>query len=59
MSDGTAYEVRHPDLVLVGERFIVVGLPRSPATAPVIDRYETAALVHIVRLAPIGLSASA
>jgi len=59
LSDGTTYEVRHPDLVMVAERYIVVGLPRSPETGPLIEGFETAALIHIVRLAPIGLSASA
>src|SRR5439155_1447261 len=58
LTDGTRYDVRHPVLVLVGERFIVVGLPRSDASAPLIERYETAALMHIVRLEPIDLPAS-
>jgi len=59
LSDGTTYDVRHPDLVMVGERYIIVGLPRTPESAPIIDRFETAALIHIVRIGPIALSASA
>jgi hypothetical protein len=49
LTDGTTYDARHPELVMVGGRFVVVGLPRSPEHAPVIDSYETAALIHIVR----------
>jgi hypothetical protein len=59
LTDGTVYDVRHPDLVMVGEHFLVVGLPRSADAAPLIDRYETAALMHVVRLVPIDLPASA
>jgi hypothetical protein len=58
LTDGTTHEVRHPDMVIVGERFIAVGVPRSPQMGSVADRIETAALMHIVRLEPIGTPAS-
>ena len=57
LTDGTTYEVRHPDMVIVGDRFIVVGVPRSP-DGSVADRVETAALIHVVRLEPISTAAS-
>jgi hypothetical protein len=57
LTDGTTYEVRHPDMVIVGDRFVAIGVPRSP-DGSVADRVETAALIHIVRLEPIGAPSS-
>jgi hypothetical protein len=31
MTDGTAYDIRHPDLLMVGRRSIIVGLTGDPA----------------------------
>jgi hypothetical protein len=52
LTDGTVYEVRHPELIIVGAGFAVVGLPADP-NLPVAGRTETLALVHVVRLEPI------
>jgi hypothetical protein len=58
LSDGTSYEVRQPELVLVGHRSAVVGVTDSEQQPPLYDRYTTVALVHIVRLEPIAASAA-
>ncbi len=54
LTDGTTYEVRHPQLVMVGRRSAVVGVSDLEEQPPFYDRATTVALVHIVRLEPIA-----
>ncbi len=56
LTDGRAYEIRHPDLLLLGKRSAVVDLVGDPA-GTVYDRYVTIALLHITRLEPLDTSA--
>lgn len=49
MSDGTLYEVRHPDLVIVALGTAVVGYP-SPDFPGAAARYDIVSLRHIVRV---------
>jgi hypothetical protein len=58
LSDGTTYDVKHPELIMVGERSVVIGVPRSENGGTVYHRSETVALIHIVRLVPIGSPAA-
>jgi len=43
---GQTYDIPHPDLVLVAQRFLIVGTPRSddPTTA---DHVTRIAMVHV------------
>jgi len=41
------YDINHPDLVLVGERDLVIGHP-SPGNPRVYDRLTRVALIHLV-----------
>jgi hypothetical protein len=50
LTNGTAYDVRHPELVMVGRRSAVVGVSDSERQPPFYDRATTVALIHIVRL---------
>jgi hypothetical protein len=50
-SDGTVYEVRHPDLVMTGETSVAIGYP-SPRDPPNYDRLDIVSLRHIIRLEP-------
>jgi hypothetical protein len=50
-SDGTVYEVRHPDLCMVGLASALVGYP-SPRQEGVYERYDVVSMRHIVRLEP-------
>jgi hypothetical protein len=52
MTDGTAYEIRHPDLLWVGARVAMVGFPTGDST--LFDRHITVALLHVQRIEPIG-----
>ncbi len=50
-SDGTTYEVRHPDMVFVGLSSVLVGYP-SEREPHAFTRYDVVSMRHIVRLEP-------
>jgi hypothetical protein len=56
LTDGTVYEVRHPELLLLGKRSAVIGLTGDPADT-IYDRSVTVALLHITRIEPLEASA--
>lgn len=52
LSDGTVYDVRHPELVIVGLDTAVIGIPAE--THPQLAaRTEIVNLAHVVRLVPV------
>lgn len=57
LTDGTTYEVRHPELVLVGRTTAMVFSPAEDAPPPAFDHYETVALLHITHLVPVESAA--
>jgi len=54
LSDGTLYEIQHPELVMVGRTSAIVGVSEERRGPPVYDRVTTVALSHIVRMEPIA-----
>jgi hypothetical protein len=50
-SDGTVYEVRHPDLVMIGLSSVVIGYP-SEQDPHSYERADIVSLRHIIRLEP-------
>jgi hypothetical protein len=58
LTDGKTYDIKHPELVITGERFLIVGEPRPGKNGAVAASYDTVILMHIVRLEPIPLSAA-
>ena len=53
LSDGTVYDIRHPDLVMVGLESIVIGFAApGERPEPLYGRYTIVALSHVVRLEP-------
>jgi hypothetical protein len=46
-SEGLRYDIRHPDLVLVGQRDLAIGFA-TPDRPTVYDRLIRVALVHVV-----------
>jgi hypothetical protein len=52
MTDGTGFEIRHPDLVWVGQRTAMVGLTGDPAQT-YYERSVRIDLLHIIRLEPL------
>ncbi len=57
ITDGSVYEVRHPELFMLGLRSAVVGLPRDPEQT-VYERAVTVDLVHITQLEPLEKATS-
>jgi hypothetical protein len=50
LATGEAYEVRHPDLIMVGQRSAIIGLTKKP-DATVYDKGTiTVDLLHIVAI---------
>jgi hypothetical protein len=54
LTDGAAYDVRHPEMCLLGRRTAVIGLAADPAST-VFDRAVDVDLFHIVRVEPADL----
>ena len=50
VSDGTVYEVRHPELVIVALGSAVVGMPTAGQQHPQVERYENGVGKLIIRL---------
>ncbi len=55
-TDGTIYDVRHPELLMVGLTEAVVGLNLDPAQ-PLFERTATLDLFHIIRIEPLPVPA--
>jgi hypothetical protein len=58
VSDGSSYEIRHPDLVMVGLGSAVLGIP-AKGQPGLYERYETIALNHVVKMMPLETAATA
>jgi hypothetical protein len=53
VSDGTAYEIRHPELCMPTFSTVIIGLPRDPAQ-PIAERATMISLLHVVRVEPLA-----
>ncbi|OAI42221.1 hypothetical protein AYO40_01815 [Planctomycetaceae bacterium SCGC AG-212-D15] len=56
-SEGQRVDVRHPDLVLVGVRDMMIGFP-GPENPTAYDRITRLALVHLVALEDLPMVAA-
>ena len=54
LTDGRTYEVRHPELAMVGRTTVIIGLARPDEPEPVFDRQVTVSLLHIMQIEPIA-----
>ena len=52
MSDGAGFEIRHPDLLWVGQWSAMVGLTKQPGQT-FYERAVKVDLSHVIRLEPI------
>ncbi|HEV8062365.1 MAG TPA: hypothetical protein VGP68_20975 [Gemmataceae bacterium] len=58
LTDGAAYEIPHPDLLLLGRRTAVIGLTGQPGQT-FYERTVKVDLLHVVRIEPLqGASSS-
>jgi hypothetical protein len=53
LADGRSYEVRHPEMAMVGRSSLVIGLPAAGDTEPVYDRFVTVSLLHVMQMEPL------
>ena len=58
LTEGTSYEIRHPELLMLGRRSAVIGLAKDPQQR-FYDGAVQVDLLHIVRLEPIDTAAAA
>ncbi len=56
-SEGLRFDIRHPDLVFVGRRDLIIGTP-DPETPSLYDRITRVALVHVVALEDLPAAAA-
>ena len=60
VSDGTTYDVGHPDQVFVTQRLLLIGLKdkNDADSAEPPDRYARVDTYHVTQIAPIPVHAS-
>jgi len=54
LTDGRTYDVRHPELAMVGRSIMAVGVPSVGEDEPIFDRLVTVSLPHIIQAEPIN-----
>ncbi len=54
LTDGSNYEIRHPELVAVGRSRMFIGRPAPEETRPLFDDYLFVALLQINRIEPVA-----
>jgi len=58
LTDGVGYDIRHPDLLWVGQRVAYVGLTGEPGQT-FFERSVKVDLLHVVRIEPIEAAKNA
>jgi hypothetical protein len=53
LSNGQAFDIRHPELAVVGRSTMFIGLPAPDLPPSTYDFFEIIALMHINRLEPL------
>jgi len=49
LTDGRTYDVRHPEMAMVGKSSVAIGLPAAEDEEPIYDRLVTVSLIHIMQ----------
>jgi hypothetical protein len=58
MTDGTTYDIRHPDNILVLRQRVDIGVPVAPGEG-VMERVDHCSLLHVVRVEEMPPSSAA
>jgi hypothetical protein len=53
LTEGSTYDVRHPEFCMVGKRSAIVGLAALEETDYLFERSVTLDLLHVVKLEPL------
>jgi hypothetical protein len=59
LSNGRKYDVRHPELVMIGRSSLLIGTPAQDVTVPAFDSYSTVSMLHITDIEMINPQAPA
>jgi len=54
LTDGTIYDIKHPDLIMPGKRSAVIGFTADPSQT-LYDRTTIVDLLHIIRMEPLDV----
>lgn len=54
VSDGSTFEIRHPELAMVERSKVIIGVPGSEGLEGPVERSIFCALMHITRLEPVN-----
>ena len=52
-SDGRSFEIRHPEMTMVGRSAVIIGVPDPEEEEPIYERSFDCAIMHITSLKPI------
>lgn len=58
LTEGSTFEIRHPELCMAGRRSAIIGLIGPNATDLLFERSVTVNLLHVVKLEPLEISAA-
>lgn len=58
MTDGATFDIRHPDLLMVGRRTATVGLTGQPGQT-FYERTVKVDLLHVIRIEPLERASTA
>ena len=58
MTDGRAFEIKHPNMLWPGRYNALVGIPDDPSLPDVPARHANVAMLHIVRAEPLDTDAT-
>lgn len=53
LSNGKTYDVRHPELAVVGHSTMFLGMPATNSTEVIYDRFAIITLLHINCIEPL------
>ena len=53
LTDGRSYEIRHPEMAMVGRSTVAIGLPAPDDPRPIYDRLVTVSLLHVIEIEPV------
>jgi hypothetical protein len=53
LTDGTVYEIRHPDMAMVTPSTVLIGVASPGQPGDAIEHVEMVSLLHVVRVEPV------
>ena len=57
LTDGRIYDVRHPEMAMVGRSTVAIGLPANGKDETIYDRLVTVDLLHIMQTEHVDTAA--